>query len=179
VSDAESRVAGLKAALALNPKNAEANLVLGLIEFAVAGSDKAKLGAVAKLARQAYLDSRDDDDVLAVRVQAARLYCYARFLHYGAAALQSASVKSVADDGAKAAWLLFQRDPAARTEPANHGPSYWAARVRLGLGDKAGAAKAYDDFEVLLRGEPAPPEAAEWKAEREEAEKKAETQAEK
>ena len=174
VRDARRIEQELQFATQMDPKNAGAFLTLARVQFSL-GQDKLE-GAV-KSAETAYeLAGAAGQDKLAILVQAARLYCYARFQQGGAKAAEDARFRAVAEKGARAAEDLFRREAQAAQASYHYGPAYWVARshleegkalLRTNQGDKARpvfekARQSYEEFKRLVEGHDVPAEAARW-----------------
>jgi hypothetical protein len=160
IAKANETSKAIEMALGLDPTNAEAFLLKGLLSFAQPG----KLSEVIAAAGEAYALAVEAEGAFAVRVQAARLLCYASFAAGGDKALGKPALKAAAEDAAKVAADLFRQDSAQREVVANYGASYWVARIALATQDPT-ASRAYETYGALVGKRQGPPEAAAWKTE--------------
>lgn len=176
VRDARRIEAELVFATQMDPKNATAFLTLARVQFSL-GQDK--LEAAVKSAETSYeLAQAAGQDKLATLVQAARLYCYARFQLSSKAATDPEKFRTIAERGAKAAEELFRRDQQATQASYNFGPAYWVARSyyeeglaaqrnnRVDLARPAldKAKTAFEDFRRQVEGHDVPAEASQWQS---------------
>ncbi|MEZ6189521.1 MAG: hypothetical protein R3F62_31545 [Planctomycetota bacterium] len=160
----------------LDDQNPNAFLVLARIQFS---QGKDELQNTVRNADKAYTLS-DDRETLATKVQAARLYCYARFLLSDKSARDTERFLPTAEAGMRAANELIGRDATQAKFSYNYAPAYWVARshyeqarelYRNGREAQAKqtfqqAIRAYEAFEKLVSGKDIPAEAEGWVQER-------------
>lgn len=161
IAKAKETSTDIDMAIGLDPTNAKAFLLKGLLSFSQAG----QLPAAVAAAGEAYALAREAEGAFEERVQATRLLCYASFAAGGEKGLSTPELKSAAEDGAKIAADLFRQDPRQREVAANYGPAYWVARIALATKDPT-ASRAYETYGALVGKRKGPPEAAAWETER-------------
>lgn len=187
IPNAQTIEGELSFATNMDRNNAKALLLLARVQFAV-GQDK--VDACAANALAAFTQSKgapgDSGASQQVTVQAARLFCYAKFMRAGPAGFNDVGrgeeFKRVAQGGREAAQRLVEREPAQTAQRYNFGPAYWYARslyeeaqfLRKANKPKPeqkpafeAAKQAYEQFRALVepQGQPKrdlPAEAAGW-----------------
>jgi hypothetical protein len=136
IPNAQTIEAELSFATNMDRNNFRALLLLARVQFAL-GQDK--VDACAANALAAFTHARgaqgENTAALQVTVQAARLFCYAKFMRAGPAGFNDVGrgeeFKRVAQGGREAAQRLIEREPAQTAQRYNFGPAYWYARSLL------------------------------------------------
>lgn len=161
----------------LDKKNPTGFLLLARVEF-FEGQDS--LQSCVDHAWKAFQLSNDREH-LDTRVQASRLYCYARSKVSSKAITDTERFLPTAETGQRAAQDLVSRNPNAAKLSYTSGPAYWMARShyeqalqfmrnsreRDAKPEFEQALRGYETFEKLLSDtKDVPAEAAAWKSER-------------
>jgi hypothetical protein len=170
----------------IDRRSGTALLLLARVLFSI-GAEKADACAEKAQAAMTLAAGGTEAPQLAVTVQAARLYCFARFKRGEATNAAAASevargadFRRVALSGRDAANRLFERDKQQAQFRYNYGPAYWYARslyeegLTLQRNNRPtpeiktaleGAKAAYEEYRKLIETRDTPAEATNWQRE--------------